>query len=1577
MSFNVINASKKISDKYKRYLKTIFNIKDPFYNELFTKQLDSIESFSKGPFLDVVDSFEKGETVENLIKQGFLHSDFNYINNIKSKTLYKHQEVALKKSLKGNNLVISTGTGSGKTECFLIPIINDLMIEKEKNGGVLQPGVRALIIYPMNALANDQIERLRGTLENYPDITFGCYTGQTEEKYLTALYQYKKLNKNKETGEELLPIKNELISREEMKENPPNILITNYAMLEYLMLRPADSVFFDGEYSNFWKYIVLDEAHTYMGSTGIEVSMLMRRVIAKLNNPKIQYILTSATLGDESSNEEVVEFATRLCNAKFDKSDIIRAYRVNLLKDESNLIDIPLNFYTEVSNLIDRGYDDNYILEEIEKKYNYHSDGDDLSVVLYDLLIKDKTYWKIKTYLKTAKSTADICNYMNWESQQLSDFVLVASHALKDGTKLFDSRYHLFVRATEGVFITLNPHKNLFLSRKNFDYYQGKQYKVFEAVTCSQCHDLYLIGNVQDNYLVQKSTSDVQEIKTAFYIGDKFNDSDDDNTLENENLEAEAYELCPYCGYIRKEKVLNKHKCEHNELDYVKIIKVNTSKISGRVTKCISCESVNSLGILRSFFTGQDASTSVIGTALFEEMPDYEQKVIIRSINDSNSSGFEDDIIDEKVLKNKKAKQFIAFSDSRQAAAYFSTYFSETYDGLLYGKILNDIIKTNQKSLPIPHFIKDVTEIFKQNNICQVGNDCPDFELEAWKALLKELVDNKSRHSLMGLGLMSLDISNDVKMRANGKFNLSEDEVKIICLNFIIQMLNDSAMYYEKNMSEADKEFFTHNGIECRYLLYGSNLNYCKSFMPKNENKTNKRVDYIDRVFKRKGLDIPKEEVFNFLNGLWEHILIKNELLKNVTVRSSGEGYRVNLSKLVVGNNRKWYVCSKCKRLTTNNILGVCPTYKCDGELQDVNIDSLEKDNHYYRMYNDLQTQPIRIVEHTAQLSRDEAYKYQNMFKQQKLDVLSCSTTFEMGVDVGNLETVFMRNMPPSPSNYIQRAGRAGRNTKSAAFALTFCNKSNHDFNYFKDPISMINGVIKPPLFKIENEKICIRHLYSAALSYFWKLKPTYFSNAGIMMEGMNVSGYEKLREYLYSKPVNLKNYLKLFLPKQFIEEFKIEDFGWVDWLFEHPRDDYPNLKKVYEVYMNEIGILLRDKQRAFEENNRVDYISAIIRNFREEDIISFLSKNGILPKYGFPVDTVELEVYNRNGFGTKIDLSRDLSMAISEYAPGCQIVADGKLITSRYIKKHPKRGWRLYDYYKCPNCLSLNILLHSDYSGNDDIICCSQCKQEFKNSQKRTFLVPDFGFVADYKIEKPTLIKPERTYRTEATFVNYGNNVSNFEYDYKNFLVNVDSMDNGSMAIMTSDEFFVCPSCGFSKETIEVKTNKNSNIDISFLKHIEFKHKDMYGKECSCNRLDKFSLGYRFETDILILRFNATMSQNEAISILQALILGACKVLDVDNREIAGCLQYYKSGIYNFILYDKTPGGAGHVKRLNTKDKIYQTMLNSFNIANNCNCGDKDSDSSCYGCLRTYQNQKYHDIIKRKYVIDFFKGKL
>jgi len=1560
MSFDILSATKHIIDKYTRYLKTMFDISDPVYKKLFDQEMEKIGSFYKGPYLDVVDSFQNGKSVPELIEEGILNPDFEKIENIYIKNLFVHQESSLRKIEAGKNVVVSTGTGSGKTESFLIPILNSLMNEK-KEFGKITPGVRALLIYPMNALANDQISRLRNLLAGYPDITFGSYTGQTKEKERDALEKYKQLNQGQK------PLKNEIISRERMKETPPNILITNYSMLEYLMLRPRDNSFFQGRYANNWRFIVMDEAHTYSGSTGIEVSMLIRRLKACISNPDIRFILTSATLGNEEVNDEVAEFAKRLCDAPFYADDVIRASRIKLKLDEEKCITLSTKDYLELNDILESSYDDNKLYEMVSDYLKTDVNASDYSTLLFDALVNDTTFWKIKNFLSKPRSVKEICDHFSWNENELSAFVNVASKAVKNRKKLFDSRYHMFIRATDGVFITLGDRKELSLKRVN--YTEDKEYRFFEIVTCNQCHSIYLLG-VRENedgktVLKQKTNLAGDNIREAYLVGD-VSDNDNDDDIQDETLTTEVFELCPKCGFIRQKNQVHKKRCEHDEGQYIVLTKVRQSEKTGRVTKCVKCGGVNNLGVLRSFFSGQDASTSVVGTALFEELPSKEiKKVVVHTDDDGFDDGF-GPVIDNNEYQSK-AKQFIAFSDNRQAAAFFATYFYETYQGFLYSRIVYDNIKKiGKEGKPIKNFVNDMSRDFKDHNVSEMFDDYPDYLKESWKAVLKELINSYSRNSLIGLGLMKMDFNEDVRMQANTKFNLSEKEIRDICLVLASHMFEDNAINHGQNFTESDVAFYSNNGSEGSYVLCNPANKYVKSFLPKTDFTINKRYDYIDKILKEKGLECDRETIQKFLTAIWNRLFEDNGLLVNT---SNYSGKRIELSKFKIVNSDEWYRCPKCHRITAYNVEGVCPAYKCDGKLQPINVESLIENNHYYKIYNELDVQPLRVVEHTAQLSNEEAYNLQEKFKRQEIDVLSCSTTFEMGVDIGDLETVFMRNMPPTPSNYVQRAGRAGRSIKSAALALTFCNKSNHDFSFFEDPVSMINGEIKPPLFKVENEKIGIRHLYSAAFAFFWRLHPEYFGTVGdcfgVEYEG---SGYQDIKDYLESKPEDLKNYLIKAFPETLIQKFEIRNFGWVRWLFDDPNPTYPNLKTVYEQYRNEMKALFLEKKKLEEDDKPNGAIIYRINTYTRENIITFLSRNNILPKYGFPVDTVDLQINSDKSKNKGIELSRDLSMAISEYAPGCEVVAAGNLIKSRYIKKVINKAWRAYDYIQCPNCNTLNIDVHHESEELQSLDKCKQCGEEFEKGLIKTFIIPEFGFISEPNITKPSLIKPDRTYRSEASLVTRGNETYKGQYNYNGLSVNVVSMEDGEIAVLNRSDFYVCPTCGFSLGDFEAD---------AFTNRIHKEHKMSSGYLCKNKDLIKYSLGYRFKTDALYIGINETFNYEEAYSVLQAIILSACNLLNIDNSEIAGCLQYTFNGYvpsYDFIIYDTTPGGAGHVRRLVNEEVMKKVLSGAYYKAKNCDCGGEEGDTSCYKCLRTYQNQVHHDDIKRKYVIDKLK---
>ena len=317
--FNPIETARKVEDSYREYIATTIHFADSDLQAQLESILKRPGYLAKGPFLEAAPPYKKGKTVAELVNEGTLCKGMlglgggNPDNFDPHRPLYVHQVEAIEKAARDRNYAVVTGTGSGKTECFLLPILNDILKEFGEKG--CSAGVRAMILYPMNALANDQLKRLRMLLEG-TDITFGRYTGDTEETKSKALQKWKEEN----PGQFKLP--NEIISREEIRKNPPNILLTNYSMLEYLLLRPEDAPLFGSAFGTNWRHIAIDEAHIYSGALGTEIAYLLRRLKARIESetgtqPRLHCYATSATIGTDEDKPKVAQFAQDLFGEPF------------------------------------------------------------------------------------------------------------------------------------------------------------------------------------------------------------------------------------------------------------------------------------------------------------------------------------------------------------------------------------------------------------------------------------------------------------------------------------------------------------------------------------------------------------------------------------------------------------------------------------------------------------------------------------------------------------------------------------------------------------------------------------------------------------------------------------------------------------------------------------------------------------------------------------------------------------------------------------------------------------------------------------------------------------------------------------------------------------------------------------------------------------------------------------------------------------------------------------------------------------------------------------------------------------
>lgn len=1566
MSLDPIKTTESITKRYFAYLNTTFHLKDPVLRKQVMDELQTPKNFIKGPYLEATLPFKFGKTLDELINEGILSTQFR---NLKceelplDRQLYEHQEIAIRRAIGDNrNIVVATGTGSGKTEVFIITILNYLFRQSERSE--LSPGVRALLLYPMNALVNDQLKRLHILLKNCPDITFGRYTGETRDDQKKALEEYKKM-----FNEE--PLENELVSRDEMKKSPPHILLTNYAMLEYLLLRPDDNVFFD-EFAGNWKFIVIDEAHTYYGAKGIEMAMLLRRLkdrVVKSKPGKLQCIATSATLGGGEDDADVTKFAGKLFGESFEEKDVVRATRIEeefgepwgkpspSLYEEWKKIINESNDVNIIQALFETGKKNNVPIDELKGAMDYANN--DYKRFLFYILRRDENLISLRKLLDEKPwSLNDVSEviFPNYSMNALTALVDIAIKAKphKDDQPLIPARYHLFVRAIEGAYICLYPEEKIYLERHEYHKVGDKKYPVFEIAACRQCGAVFLVGETEENTKILKQAGAKyfeNNEDLEYYLIEKNENvilENEDKSMSPKKQKWEKYKICRECGTTIKKSKIENCNCKNN--NYLSILKYNEK---GDVHKCPACARENKKGsTLLRFLLGKDATASVLATSLYQQIPD----------------------------KNN-CRRLLIFSDSRQDAAFFAPYLNKTYSKILRRQlILKSIYKNNHHVINKTWRIDDLKDALltqtEQIKYFLEGTSLGQKEKELYKWILYELLTIDSKISLERLGLLGFSLKKSENFKpmeqlTRQPWNLSEDEVWTLFKILLDTFRDKGAIKFPDNVNH-DESFFKPENHESYFREDGSSKqSHVDSWLPSKENYPNARLEFIGRLAKELSLEITSKDCRDILREIWNKTtdgILKN-YFSNDGPHGEGIAYRIDykfweLQPGIINKEIQWYLCDTCNNLTLLNLRNICPEYKCRGTLIKCNPDENENiaNNHYRKLYLDEIPFRMKAEEHTAQIESKRAASIQTDFNEGKVNVLSCSTTFELGVDVGQLESVFLKNVPPSSANYIQRAGRAGRRTDSTAFALTFCQRSSHDLNYFNDPVKMISGKVKTPHFDIMNEKIVLRHVYATALASFWRKKRDMFKDVNSFFFN---NGPELFKNYLDEKPQELYEALRRIMPDETfhqLKDFRLEQWGWVEGLFDEKKGILLNVAKEVK---SDVDDLKEASDKRYNEGKNPYPLMNAIKTIKDKYLLNFLSSHNIIPKYGFPVDVVEMQVVHHKE-GENLELNRDLRIALSEYAPGSHIVAGGKLWTSQYLKKLPNKSWLKYRYAICSNC---NLYQRVMYDSDKKLDLCNNCKTPLE--PKNPFIIPAFGFIVSNKQpDEPGEEHPKKSYSTRIYYSGDFTEKIGLPVTVplkNNVTLHALSAAQGTMAIINNGNnqgFKVCSTCGYA-----------------IIGKPDSKHEDPYGYECKGSLSNPTDLGHEFKTDILQLQFEGCCGNKEYkdyefwLSLLYALLEGTSEALDIERRDIDGCLYPYGAAIPALVLFDDVPGGAGHVRRIaQNPNTIRQVFESAYNRMKGCKCGGDDGDASCYGCLRNYQNQFCHDKLNRGKVIRFLE---
>ncbi|MDA8217191.1 MAG: DEAD/DEAH box helicase [Dehalococcoidales bacterium] len=1537
-----IELAALVEERYRRYLETTFFFRDPDLRRSFTEALKS-GRLSKGPYLEATSVFKPGLTPRTLFTQllgrepdeGFLAA----VNG--ERLLYQHQEQAIRKVDQGRNVVVATGTGSGKTEAFLYPIL--LHLYRESLTTRLEPGVRALVLYPMNALANDQRDRLGEVCarldrsRSHFRLTFGQYIGDTPEDETDARRQAQRQVSEALPGESTL--------RAQMREAPPHILLTNYSMLEYLLLRPDDSPLFDNGRARWWTYLVLDEAHQYRGSRGTEMAMLLRRLKRRLREGgfagRFRCIATSATLvGGKEDRAAVARFATDLFGEEFLDEDIVLGDAEPVPEPQGARLP-PADYRTLALAISDGEVVSEGCVADMAERLDCAVDrGNDPARVAGGLLQSDRRVQLLRRLITGNPVEADkVANAVFEDIPEgerltaLARLVDLLQKAKAPGSEapILSARYHFFLRSLEGAFVSYWPEKKVFLDRQHGTGH-GQS---FEVALCRQCGQHYFVAGrgLRDGRLEEAVRDPAAlDFGATFYrpLGGLEADGDEDEGEEGPPVQT-VLNLCMRCGQVAP----GQPPCGHAET--IRVVREDPTRDEDRadqIVRCGACGYRSAGDPVREVVHGTDGPHAVIATTIHQHLPPGRKKLL-------------------------------AFADGRQEAAFFAWYLEESYRSILHRNILLSVTRSldqyTASGLSLRELTNDMQSVLRKRGVVPPTFGDLDVRREAWLAVYREFLTPEPRISLEGVGLIRWALKWPDWLPMPGilgepPWSLSEAEARAV-----LQVLMDSLRL------ERAVELRTDAAINLAWEDLALQLSPLRVRVgePRGQRdvrswdgRRGRRARWLQKILTHgAGLSevAAEAQAVDTLRTIWEEIKCgddnapraQDRLLLQVedAKRANPDWWRL----YPIAETGQIFRCETCGQTAAVSVLGICPRPGCPGTLVPTPASALVA-NHYRLLYQADLPDALRVEEHTAQLDREKAREYQREFKAGKIHVLSCSTTFELGVDLGDLDTVFLRNVPPEPFNYAQRVGRAGRRRGHPGFALTYCRRAPHDLYHFAEPERMVRGKVRPPVISLRNEKIITRHLTAVALSAYFRAHPDRFKTVEKLLEDMgSPSGLADLRAFLARERASMEPSLRAIVPPESHLRLGLDDEGWIAKVAGEDGRFANAEREVASDYQS-----VRDLERDASErgrHNTAQWAADRARTIAREDVLSFLSRKAVIPKYGFPVDVVELDMQPVRGMSqetTEVLLQRDLRMAIAEFAPTNRLIANKHEWTSYGLKKVAAKEWERRLYKRCSKH---NVFVQWREGEPEPPMPCGDAVPTFE------YVWPQFGFVSGRGKPSNPRGRPLKMFTTRPYFA------GSLEADPGTLtlpagspMIEIKRASPGLMVVLCEGKqgrgFYICGNCG-----------------AGFGERKRPPHKTYLGRECR-GTLKRVSLGHEFVTDVLQVQFLTAEPMGMeplwfAYSLACALVEGAAQALEVPSTDLSAVVASGDAyAIPPIVLYDDVPGGAGLVAQLENGEVFKRCLKAALErVAGGCGCGE---DASCYGCLRNYGNQFAHQQLKR-----------
>lgn len=1555
---------------------------------------------------------------------------------------YRHQLDSLEAFYKGHDLFVSTGTGSGKTECFMWPMVSKLVTEQLRSPNTWEiRGVRAIMLYPMNALVSDQLGRLRRMIGNgkngFHDMIhefsptcripqFGMYTGRTPypgepdrdqnrgladtmekdilnqpEMVKEKLRELGKYPSKKDLGAFITRLKNndkvltdeedaELITRQEMHQNCPDILITNYSMLEYILMRPIEKCIWantrnwlNSNPANKLLFII-DEAHMYRGSSGGEVALLVRRVLHKLGieRNRVQFILTSASV--PAGDQKVYQFANDL-SAQIDGVNNFRLIKGTNEEINENGVefDPACLFDYDIDALQDTWEVKSNAIKDFARRVNFpilcdFADEKSVEVWLYDVLAKCNPMLRIMrqtrgnaTSFKQLSSVAFPGVDTNVAEKAASVLLAIAPFAKnKSGNVLYPARLHMMFRGLQGLYACSNPG----CTCKNHDSSLGlgRIYLTKPSTRCECGGMIYeLLNERACGALFLRGYLDVSETSSQFIWNEH-------GVQFTGDLKEVLLYPVPSDGSFKRTgnmKVswlnsitgrLDEYEDHTGENEYIQVA-YSTTEVPGRPNvwtfkTCPKCEKMH--------FAATDFSTK--GNEPFFNLVSeqfYVQPPVPKYKNNPDYPN--------------EGRKVLLFSDSRQRAAVLARDLTRAADEDAMKKALtvaayelqkwadeNDEIPT--LSLLYVFFLK----VAYLNNLRFFYGNNENELLEALKTMGEKYEKKKDRIKYKTIA---------TKYFSHKPDQYSEHLLRQLCSNF--RSLTDVGLCWIEPCDIDDETFdeieealenadisMTLDGFKVLFAAWAMEIMTSEYAVGSDIDDSVRRN--ITAYHQRLGVDNEKELPPRIRKMLETQGLTTSQIgviAKQLSiylaqgVNTSSLYLNMDLIALRFGAAHNWYKCPRCSGVFPFTLWGKCA--HCGKGIPKLMTDEDYAGIDFWRapvlkaVEGDPQALMTRIntEEHTAQLSHkdqrqktwstteDFEMRFQNVHvdNDRPVDVLSCTTTMEVGIDIGSLTAVGLRNIPPMRENYQQRAGRAGRRSAAISTIVTYTDNRPHDSYYFHNPEKIISGEPRTPWIDVKNKKLTHRHFNVICVTEF-------FDALGIGADKIGICDFFE-KHYTSFVAFILKKGDKDFCLDTLIPSgvtFNIDAYK-VEFL-----KQIESLKALVESFPDEY----RD-----DENN-------------EKSVLDTFLESGIFPTYSFPKDVVGFFVENNKGSAIEQKPERALETAISEYAPGRIVVINKTTYKSGGIysfhskfradeQEHPARPFfESSEYFKplfyCddPGC---------NWMGLESPKRCPFCG---KDSIKQQNLLKPWGFAPIAGISsKEADADAEITYAEDPCYSITPKEEEMLTPDgYEN--LRYSKRSNDPLIILNKGPkslgFMVCKDCGAA-------VPGDDSTPLGRLRK-PYRHPHKY-YECSHHptQIVNTYLGNQFRTDMVVYEIALDMKEinvesgglwirRAGQSLAEAMALAGGRLLDIEFSEIKSGyrLRYSPENHKAYVdvfLFDSLSSGAGYCSALaaRTDELICETRK----VLNECKAG---CDSACHECLMHYWNQRVHGLLDR-----------